>query len=301
MAGLEAARNLISGNHNAGVFMGANFFQGVQADSMRVQGNYIGTDRTGTKDLGRPGQRHNGLDLENASGTTVGGTTAAARNVISGNGETGLYLLADSGTRILGNRIGATVSGTGALVNADEGVFIDNGSSNNEIGDGTSAGSNTIAFNGRDGVAVFSAASGNEVSHNSIFSNVGLGIDLLGTGEDFLTDVPTKNDAGDTDSGANNLQNKPILTSAKTGSLKTTIKGNLESNHDRTFTVEFYANPSNTNEGKKFIGETSVTTTVDGLASFAFTLGAKVPVGQTITATATDTSEFSAPRTVVSS
>jgi len=67
---------------------------------------------------------------------------------------------------------------------------------------------------------------------------------LIGPGEDFFTDVTTPNDADDTDSGANNLQNKPVISSATTGSTKITIKGRLESNHNQTFTVEFYSNPS---------------------------------------------------------
>jgi hypothetical protein len=299
-----AARNLISGNANDGVFM-IGSFSGAQADSMRVQGNYIGTDRSGTKDLGNDGI---GLNLEAASGTTVGGTTSASRNVVSGNGSVGVDLVVASGTNILGNRIGTTASGTGALGNADGGVFIEAESSNNRIGDGTSAGSNTVAFNGKDGVTVFSGANtGNEISRNSVFSNAGLGIDLIGPGEDFLTNLPTSNDAGDTDSGANNLQNKPALSSAKTVSGKTTVKGTLSSEAGKNYKVEFYSNPSG-DEGKKFIGTKSVTTGSDGKATFTFSPAAAVSVGQAITATATnattgsprDTSEFSAPRAVTS-
>jgi hypothetical protein len=299
-----AARNLISGNAGDGVFL-AGSFSDAPADNLRVQGNYIGTDRTGTKDLGNDGI---GLDIEAASNTTVGGTTAASRNVVSGNGVTGVDLIGASSTKILGNRIGTTASGTGALGNADGGVFVESGSSNNRIGDGTSAGSNTIAFNGKDGVTVFSFAdTGNEISRNSVFSNAGLGIDLIGPGEDFLTNLPTPNDAGDTDSGANNLQNKPALSSAKTVSGTTTVKGTLNSEAAKTYKVEFYSNPSG-DEGKKFIGTKSVTTGADGKAAFTFTPAATVSVGQAITATATnattgaprDTSEFSAPRTVTS-
>ena len=215
----------------------------------------------------------------------------------------GLGISGSQGTEVLGNRIGTTANGTAALGNGAAGVLFFGVSSENLLGDGTSAGSNTIAFNGQDGVDVANNT-GNEISRNSVFSNAGLGIDLVGPGENAsTTSIPTNNDAGDTDTGANNLQNKPVVSSARTGSLKSTIKGRLDSNHDQTFTVEFFANPSNTNEGKTFIGETTVKTSVDGLASFTFTPSAKVAAGQTITATATnttthDTSEFSAPRTV---
>jgi hypothetical protein len=111
---------------------------------------------------------------------------------------------------------------------------------------------------------------------------------------------------GDVDAGPNNLQNNPMLTSAKTVSGKTTIAGKLESTAGQTFTIEFYANPADTDEGKTFVGEKTITTTVGGIRSFTFSPTTAVKVGQAITATATndsthDTSEFSAPRTVVPS
>jgi hypothetical protein len=166
--------------------------------------------------------------------------------------------------------------------------------------------SNTLAFNGRSGVAVepangdFNNANGNIIALNSIFSNAGLGIDLNNDG-------PTSNDAGDADQGANTLQNKPVLASAKNAKT-TTITGKLNSTPTKTFTVHFYSNPSG-NEGKKFIGQKFIgqkfiTTNGSGNVSFTFSPASKVAVGQTITATATDTnntSEFSAARTVASS
>jgi hypothetical protein len=192
------------------------------------------------------------------------------------------------------------------LGNDDDGVSIVGVTSNNKIGDGTSAGYNTMAFNGKDGVTVFDDTStGNQVSRNSVFSNVGLGVGLIGPGEGFTTNIPTPNDAGDTDSGPNGLQNKPALTSAKSVSGKTTVKGTLASTAAKTFTIEFFSNPSG-EEGRKFIGEKSVTTDGSGNVTFSFSPATAVSVGQTVTATATnttthDTSEFSAPKKVASS
>jgi hypothetical protein len=273
-----AARNLISGNDRGSVFIGGRF-GGEQADSMRVQGNYVGTDRSGTKDLGNDGI---GILLEAASNTTVGGTTAASRNVVSGNGGLGVDLAGASDTKILGNRIGTTASGTGALGNADSGVLLEGQSANNQIGDGTAAGSNTIAFNQVDGVAVIPGSVGTRISRNSIFSNTELGIDLFFAG----------------------VQNAPALSSAKTISGKTTVKGTLAATAGKTFTIEFFSNPSG-DEGKKFVGQKSVTTDASGNATFTFSPATAVSVGQTVTATATsdsthDTSEFSAPRKVAS-
>jgi hypothetical protein len=67
--------------------------------------------------------------------------------------------------------------------------------------------------------------------------------------------------------------------------------------------VQFFANPSGGDEGKKFIGQKRVTTNTEGKVTYAFCPSQKVGVGKTVTATATGpegTSEFSAPRTVVS-
>ncbi|MBA3636101.1 MAG: hypothetical protein M3514_03025 [Actinomycetota bacterium] len=208
--------------------------------------------------------------------------------------------------RALGNRVGTTADGKGALGNGGDGVAVTAGF-DNLIGDGTPSGSNTIAFNGDDGVEVFSISStGNEISRNSIFSNVGLGIDLVGLGESSSTNVFTPNDPGDADEGPNNLQNKPVLSSAKTVSAKTTIAGKLDSIPNQPYTIEFFSNPQDTNEGKKLIGEKSITTSADGLRTFTFSPATSVAVGQEITATAFstatgDTSEFSAPKRVASS
>jgi parallel beta-helix repeat protein len=296
-------RNVISGNDQCGLFIN-------NSNANRIKSNYVGADKSGTKDLGNASS---GVCIGHASGTTVGGKTAASRNVVSGNDGGGLAIFGSQGTKVLGNRIGTTASGTDVLGNHFDGVFIGVDTSDTLVGDGTSAGSNIIAFNGldfvgHDGVAV-DGSTGNEISRNSIFSNGGLGIDLLkggAEGEGSSTNISTPNDSGDGDSGPNNLQNKPVLSSAKTVSGTTTIKGELDSNAEQTYTIEFYSNPKGTNEGKKFIGETSVTTRRDGLRSFTFTPAKAVAVGQTITATATntttkDTSEFSAPRKVVAS
>lgn len=280
-----AARNVISGNG----FPGISTSRG--ADANTIQGNYIGTDRSGTKKLGNS---DNGIQIESSS-NIIGGTTAGARNVVSGNANAGVALLSPGEkNRVLGNRIGTTAGGTGALGNLD-GVAI-NGSSGNAIGDGTAGGSNTIAFNETTGVRVDDGnglAKLNRITHNSIFSNDGLGIDLNGDGI-------TANDPGDADSGPNNLQNFPVLTFAKSSSTRTTIAGKLNSAPGETFKIEFFSNPSG-NEGKKFIGQKSVTTDAGGNATFTFNPASTVSVGQTATATATNkgnTSEFSAPKTV---
>jgi CSLREA domain-containing protein len=297
-----AARNLISGNEDQGIDLGTSGTPGGLPEEHRIQGNYIGTDRSGTKNLGN---RFCGVSLNDTEGNTLGGTTAATRNVLSGNAD-GACLFRASDTLMLGNRIGTTASGTGALGNDNFGVAIFGSSSFNSLGDGTAAGSNTIAFNAKDGVIVGGDSLGNKFSRNSIFSNGGLGIDLPGPGESVSTDVATPNDPGDADEGPNGLQNTPVITSAKNSSTKTTITGKLASAPETSYTIEFYSNPSG-NEGKKFLGSKLVSTDISGNATFTFTPSSKVAAGQTVTATATPvrieaggTSEFSAPKKVAS-
>ncbi len=293
-----ASRNVLSGNGDTGLFVS-------NTSNNRAQGNYVGTDKSGTKDLGN---EDGGVVITaSAADNVIGGTTAGARNLISGNDGNGILIKVSSAfNEVIGNRIGTTASGTGALGNSATGVAFD-GASNNLIGDGSSAGANTIAFNGQDGVAIIGGSILERISRNSIFSNAELGIDLAGGVEDAQGN--TANDPGDVDSGPNGLQNKPVLSSAKTVSGKTTITGKLDSLPNEFYKVALYSNPSG-NEGKKFIGQKIVTTDASGNASFTFSPAAAVSAGQTVTATAqtaaleataVGTSEFSAPKKVASS
>jgi hypothetical protein len=93
-----------------------------------------------------------------------------------------------------------------------------------------------------------------------------------------------------------------MIASAKTGGT-TTINAKLDSTPGKRFLVQFFSNPSGTDEGKKFIGQVRVRTDGSGNASFRFSPNSRVALGVNITATATgpggNTSEFSAPRRVV--
>ena len=62
---------------------------GSNATSNLVQGNYIGTDLSGTKAVPNVSD---GVEIIDASNNTIGGTTAATRNVISGNGASGILI-----------------------------------------------------------------------------------------------------------------------------------------------------------------------------------------------------------------
>jgi hypothetical protein len=278
-----AARNIISGNRLSGIEM--------DTSANTVQGNFIGTDVTGTAAIA------NGTFgiAVGGTGNTIGGTIAGAGNVVSGNGSMGIaFAVGATGNTVQGNRVGTDPTGIVAVGGQSvSGIEVD--ASNNTIG-GTLAGAgNIVAFNAGAGVRV-SAGTGSGINGNSIFSNGGLGIALGQAG------VPNVNDPGDPDLGANNFQNYPVLTSASAGVGTVTVSGTLNSNATTAFRLEFFANaacdaPFSHGEGQSFIGFANVATDGSGNASFGpLVFGA--PAGQTVvTATATDpannTSEFS--------
>jgi CSLREA domain-containing protein len=293
-----ADRNLLSGGNAYGVFL----INGAYGNT--VQGNLIGTDASGALDLGNA---QIGVLIDNRTGNTI------RANVISGNGADGIQIRNNSATgtnnTVQGNLIGTDATGANAVGNTGHGIADVRSGSDMSVGGNTIGGAgageaNTIAFNGGDGVAVVSGTgtiSGTTVSRNSIHTNNGLGIDLADDGV-------TPNDADDTDTGANDLQNFPVVTSAVTSST-TTIKGTLNSTPSTTFTVEFFSNAScdasGNGEGQNFVGSlTNVTTDANGDATFTFQTASPVSSGQFITTTATNpagsTSEFSACHTVVS-
>src|SRR5208283_2514877 len=85
-----AARNVISGGNQDGIYL-----VGFYATGNVIQGNYIGTTVTGLTGLGNV---HNGFEITGAPGNIIGGTVPGAGNVISGNGESGVYLLTSGAT-----------------------------------------------------------------------------------------------------------------------------------------------------------------------------------------------------------
>ena len=286
------ARNVISGNLLSGIQI-----DGSGATGNHVQGNFIGTDVTGT--LARKNDIGGVYISGGASNNTIGGTTSGARNLISGNVSTGV-LIASSNNVVQGNFIGTDVTGTAALGNSVLGVYSQG--QNNTIGGTAPGAGNVIAFNGENGVMIRSGT-GNAIRGNSIHSNIGIGINLQTTDSD---NTVTPNDPGDGDSGANTLQNFPVLTAVTVAGATTTIDGTLDSLPNMTFTLDFYRSPSadasGYGEGEVYLGSANVTTTGSGPKSFSIPLATAVPSGEFVSATATDpsgnTSEFSQSRRV---
>ena len=318
-----AARNIISGNL-AGVYVFDNSFYNI------VQGNYIGADITGTKALANLQQGFlTGATTPTAiaaGDTTIGGPIAGAGNLISGNGMDGILISGTSngpngglqtlqGNTVQGNFIGTDATGTKAIPNHGNGLYMNAGATNNLVG-GTQPGSaNMIAYNTGHGVLIdpgttagqgfgnntvanailsnsgagvrVKTGTGNRISQNSIFGNKALGIDLDATGPDVNSHCNAAN------SGANNLQNSPVLTggsgttfitatatdpngntsefsnavASSTNGNVLSLLGNFDSTPNTKFTIEFFSNTtadaSGFGQGQTYIGSTTVSTGAD--------------------------------------
>ncbi|MCD4747857.1 MAG: DUF11 domain-containing protein [Thermoanaerobaculales bacterium] len=268
-----------------------------------VQGNLIGTDVSGTIDLGSVSMA---VYIRDAPNNTIGGTSPAAANLISGAEESGVAIASATGNLVQGNLIGTQIDGQTPLPNTLHGVQLYSGAGVNTIGGRSVGAGNTIAFNGASGIDLRGdAGTDNEIVGNSIYSNADLGIDFCADWNDvdLVCNDPTAvtpNDPGDGDTGPNNLQNHPIVTSV-TRNGGAVVEGSLNSTAGSDFTLDFYASdecdPSSHGEGETYLGSDLVTTNAGGDVTFAVTLAATVAGGRLVTATATDssnnTSEFS--------
>jgi hypothetical protein len=277
---LSGAGNVISGNGRDGVSDGV--YAGTVGNNT-IEGNFIGTDSTGTVALGN-GQ--DGVELATV-GDVVGGTSVATCNVISANRQYGLVLERNA-TAILveGNDVGTDSTGTQPLGNGSDGVHIQDGASINTIGGTTTKAADIIAFNGETGVSVNDSAVADEILTNSIFGNAGQGIVLTGNG--------------------NALQPAPVLASAVNSKSGTVVQGTLTASPSTTYVLQFFANPaadpSGYGQGETFLLTQTVTTNASGVTSFSVTIKSTVAAGQVISATATspagNTSAFSNDMTV---
>jgi hypothetical protein len=294
-----------------------------------VEKNIIGTNAGMTADLGN-GQQ--GILVNNSSSNVLTGNVIAANHgsgvMLTGSGATDNLLTKNqigiaSEAVTLGNQTGVSITG-GANGNIIGNIFsfdlyYENYYSNNEIanntgagvlienGEGNIVGANKIYDNKGAGVFVNAPAGAGSnstlISHNSFAENGGLPIDLAPAGA-------TANDPGDADTGANGLQNFPLLSNVKSSTFGlTSYVGTLNSTPNTKFNLEFYGggtcDQSGHHDGGFYLISSSVTTGGNGNAAFSFSIPfqqAHARPGAFITATATDpsgnTSEFS-PCTLV--
>jgi parallel beta-helix repeat protein len=146
------------------------------AGGNRILGNYIGTNASGDA---AAGNLAHGI-LVQSRGNIIGGAGASDRNLISGNGDTGVFLYsgAAAANRVEGNYIGTNAAGTAAVGNAKQGVAMD-GAGSNFIG---TYGRNVISGNGRDGVLIIHSGATLDVVQNNFIGTNAAGAARLGNG-----------------------------------------------------------------------------------------------------------------------
>jgi len=201
-AGNSAGIVLISGSSNStikGLVIDRFNRQGIlinfaaSATNVRIQGNYIGTDPTGT--IAKP-NAFNGVQIGDGNSNNFIGSDGngvndlAERNLISGNTQYGIILegTGTTGNVVAGNEIGTDASGTAAIPNGLDGILIYRAAQSNLIGGSNSSDRNIISSNNRFGVYVLGAGtSNNQIQGNYIglnangsgnLGNIGAGIRL---------------------------------------------------------------------------------------------------------------------------
>jgi parallel beta helix pectate lyase-like protein len=268
-------RNVISGNRVEGIAL-----TGETGIDVRIEGNRIGTNANGDTALANTLY---GISVRFGARATIGGTSSNSRNLISGNGNSGIRL-ETSGNFVIGNNIGTDSSYENPLGNGASGVSI--------TGSGTTLDGNVIAFNGSTGIDT-NAGAGTAILGNTVFDNGGIGIDVGGDGV-------SANDIDETDG----VQNYPVLTAAEMTGATTNVRGTLHSAANASFQMRFFVSPScdasGFGEGRmQFASVDGIGTDGSGNLTINFNVSnVGLTVGDYVTATArnlatNETSEFS--------
>jgi len=186
--------NLISGNLLRGLALDDT------SNGVLIAGNRIGSNADGTAAIGNG---ETGI-LLNGNNHVIGGNSAAARNLISGNAGNGVVVAGASGSSIRGNYIGTNAAGNAALANTAYGIRVVQTSSLN-IGSSTAGSGNLISGNAR-GMSIEAVASHVTVAGNILGLNAAANA-VLPNGSDADTITITGPDAtiGGTLAGAGNI------------------------------------------------------------------------------------------------
>ncbi|MEX2238585.1 MAG: calcium-binding protein [Dehalococcoidia bacterium] len=241
----------------------------INGDEALVRNNMIGVNPAGTQIRG------------GGSLIVAGDEAAVLDNVLSSQSSTAITITGDRAI-LRDNHIAADITGLVPLGCASVGVHL--------AGTDNLVTENVIGCAGR-GVNVASGTK-NAILNNTM-SSVTFGIDLDSNGF-------TDNDAGDGDTGANNLQNYPELSAVFSGG-GITAEGLLRSKPNQNFKLEFYSAVCDFfgKGGRSLLGKMTVHTDATGEVEFTFNGAGSLQLpdeGVTVTATDTNdnTSEFGA-------
>ena len=176
-----------------------------------------------------------GILLRNAAaGNTIGGTTAGAGNVISGNGNDGIEIV-NAGTAhnlIEGNFIGTNFGGTAAIANKADGVLIHTRASANTVGGTSSGAGNVISGNGNDGVEIVDVGTKNNVVQGNLIGTTRDGSAAIANKFDgvLIRTGATTNAVGGAASGARNVISGNVSNGVEIvgpGTTGNVVQGNL--------------------------------------------------------------------------
>ncbi len=168
VGGVTAADRNVIAEYSSGVHISKT---SGSSDNNVIEGNYIGTDATGS--IAKPNLY--GINISAGDGNMIGGTVAGSGNLISGNANGGLgsgifVQNTSTNTQIFENRIGTDAAGSLAIPN-DAGIRVMGTTA--VIGNNTTAGKNLISGNG-DGILI------QNFNGTSVFCNK-IGTNLAGT------------------------------------------------------------------------------------------------------------------------
>jgi hypothetical protein len=312
--GSAGARNYVGNFNNNGIHIEDSTFT-------TIQGNTIGLDPIN----GAQALNHLGIRIDRSSNLLIGGSNSGEGNLISGNVAGIVFASRPSGTDqavIKGNYIGTDATGNAARGNSDDGITISYGPTHITIGGPEPGAGNVISANGGFGIDIGFSFDSSSATNDVLVQGNRIGIAAIdgfpampntagGISNAFgvrnhytqnsIAYTGTKgilpkiaNDPGDSDAGANNGQNFPVLSPVLSDGTTAQVIGSLNSTANTTFTIEFFQNSvdqtsgGGPGEGAKYFGSTSVTTDGSGNATFDTTFPVSIALGRYVTSTATD-------------
>ena len=226
-AGNSTIRGLAINRHS-----GAGIHVQAPGGTNSIQGNFIGTDPTGTlsRGNGQSSTHSGGVWIDGSSGNLIGGLYLTNRNVISANGGSGLYLQNCGGNTIQGNLIGTSLSGAAALGNSNNGVSLYS-AGGNQVGGTLATARNVISGNGGSGVYLNGfGTTGNLVQGNYIGTDTNGSLAIPNTGDGITVNGAPANTIGGTNAGAGNLlsgNGQGGVGLKSTGADKNVVQGNF--------------------------------------------------------------------------
>ena len=233
--GTNTVPNIISGHAGIGVE--------IHGSDNEVKNNFIGLNGAGNAAI------PNGAGVDVLANDNYVGGAGSDRNFISGNTNSGIEITGNL-NGVSNNYIGVDVTGTVAIPNGGNGIFVSGTAAGNEIGIPFG---NLIAHNTLKGIQLATTGIGNVMQKNNVHGNLTGGIDLGGDG-------PTANDPTDSDSGnANNNQNYPNVSAAAVNGANIDIVASINSSGGVSvggFLVDVYgADTSSPSQAETYLGQ----------------------------------------------